>query len=118
MRHARHGVPQRLEHLWLHPWWHIDRSLGRKEVSVYLRFLVHSFPTRRWLMFDPGGAQHKHPMTYGVPQGSVLRQMLWSLFYDDLLRLYLPPGITVVDYCDDVPQYCRWRATSPRSRSP
>lgn len=41
-------------------------------------------------------------MTCGVPQGLVLRQMPWLLFYNDLLRLDMPLRIFVVGYADDV----------------
>lgn len=41
-------------------------------------------------------------MTCKVLQESVLGPILWSLFYDNLLRLVLPLGMCVVGYADEV----------------
>lgn len=41
-------------------------------------------------------------MACGFLQGSVLKPMLWSLFYDNLLRLNLSSGMSVVIYVNDV----------------
>lgn len=41
-------------------------------------------------------------MTCGVPESSVLEPTLWNLFYDELLRLRLPEGVSVEGFADDV----------------
>lgn len=84
-------------------------------VPICIRFFDRSFLTRRWLQLDSVGALHRHPITLGVNQCLGLGQMLWSLIYDDLLRLDLPSGslssaMLATWRCQ------RWRTMSPSQR--
>ncbi|KAL1448257.1 hypothetical protein WDU94_012354 [Cyamophila willieti] len=42
------------------------------------------------------------PMSAGVPTGSVIAPTLWNIFYDGVLRLDMPEGVTLVGYADDL----------------
>ena len=41
-------------------------------------------------------------MSAGIAQGSVLGPDLWYVFYDGLLRVHLPEGVSLIGYVDDV----------------
>jgi len=41
-------------------------------------------------------------ITGGVSQSSVLRPILWNVFYDDLLRVEVPEGVQFLSFADDI----------------
>ena len=45
-------------------------------------------------------------MTCGAPQGSRVDPFVWNVMYDDLLRMDLPAGTTIVKYADDALVVC------------
>ncbi len=40
-------------------------------------------------------------MTCGIPQGSVLRPLLWNIAFDAILKEEVPPGVNVICYADN-----------------
>lgn len=45
---------------------------------------------------------HSLNISCRVPQGSVIGPALWNLFYDDLLRLPVPPEVRLVGFAVDL----------------
>lgn len=41
-------------------------------------------------------------LSCGVPQGSIVGPPLWNFYYDDLVRMPLPPSSEIVAYADDI----------------
>ena len=41
-------------------------------------------------------------ITAGVPQEFVLGPVLWTILYDDVLKLDMPEGVTIIGYIDDL----------------
>jgi len=84
------------------PWSIIREALEDKGVSLYLRRVLDSYLSDRWLWYvGRGGAFKSVRVTCGVSQGSVLGPTLWNIAYDAVLRVDLPPGGEVLGYADD-----------------
>lgn len=40
-------------------------------------------------------------LSCGIPQGSVLRPLLWNIAYDAVLRHLMPRGAITIDFIED-----------------
>ena len=80
----------------------IMRGLARHRVPAYLVEVIGDYLRDRWIDY-PGryGEGIRRAVVRGVPQGSVLGPLLWSLAYDSLLRASTPTGVSVTCYADD-----------------
>lgn len=82
-----------------------------KQHQLMHQILLYLLNGRRILLFA-NGATHGMRMMSGVLQDSVLGPTLQNLFYDGLLRLWLPIGVSVVGFADDVTTEGLERATN------
>lgn len=81
------------------PWLGIIDELVKRNIAPYLRNLIKSYFSDRLIRI---GDNESLDMTCGVPQGSVLGPLLWNIYYDDVLRLRMPDGTTIIGYADDI----------------
>lgn len=81
------------------PWSGIIKELRKRKISRYLQNLICSYLENRTILV---GENSTMTMTCGVPQGSVLGPTLWNIYYDGVLRLKMPEGITTIGYADDL----------------
>lgn len=84
------------------PWEMIRRALKRKGFPSYIRRMIDDYLSCRRVEFPVAGGRWKTREVYaGVPQGSVLGPLLWTLTYDYVLEGRLHEGCSVTCYADD-----------------
>lgn len=81
------------------PWQGIVNELRRREMAPYLIRMICSYFSDRSLHVT---STDRMKVTRGVPQGSVLGPILWNVYYDGVLQLEMPVGVTLVGYADDL----------------
>jgi Reverse transcriptase (RNA-dependent DNA polymerase). len=72
--------------------------LEEKGISQYLIRMMEAYLCDRIIV----GESFEKNMTGGVPQRSILGPTLWSIFYDGVLRLVTPEGVTLIAYPDNL----------------
>lgn len=84
------------------PWPGIDAACSKISLPIYIRHMIRSYLSDRYVLVPIDGQLSRRKMTCGVPQGSVLGPTLWNIFYDDLLRLKLPADASMIGFADDL----------------
>lgn len=79
-------------------WAVILTTLDKKKITPYLRQIISSNLYNRTLRTQ----QSQYEITAVVPQGSILRSIVWNLAYYDVINITLPDGVNRVAYADDL----------------
>ncbi|XP_025271322.1 uncharacterized protein LOC112639962 [Camponotus floridanus] len=84
------------------PWKEIGNTLKKQKFPKYLRKILHSYFHNRCVEYtNKSGEIVKTSVERGVPQGSVLRPLIWNLVYDQVLRIKKEENCEVIGYADD-----------------
>ncbi|KAL7286997.1 hypothetical protein TKK_0018795 [Trichogramma kaykai] len=68
----------------------------------YLLRIISSYLSARVLDYDTDDGPGSYRATAGIPQGSVLRLILWNVMYDAVLRLNFRGNVRILGFADDI----------------
>lgn len=83
-------------------WAQILEVLHERGINRSLIQVLGSYLSNRKIVLEADGQSKSLEVRRGVPQGSILGPVLWNLLYDDLFKIELPEGVTLIGFADDV----------------
>ena len=78
----------------------------RKKVPDYLLRMIDDYLSYRWVIYESDKLSFKEEMTCGNPQGSRVGPLVWSVMYDNFLRMDIPAGTSIIGFADDALIVC------------
>jgi hypothetical protein len=82
-------------------WDGITEALEHLQVPPYIIRVISACLSDRWVGYTGKDGEQRRHVERGVPQGSVLGQILWIIIYDAVLRCPICPDTNLVYYADD-----------------
>lgn len=64
--------------------------------------IICSYLSDRTAILNINGVERSKKLTKGCPQGSILGPVLWNVLLEDLLRMALGEGVSIIAYADDL----------------
>jgi hypothetical protein len=71
-------------------------------IPDYLLRILHSYLSKRKLIFETTDGLCSKNVTGGAAQGSILGPDLWNISYDGILQMKMPDDTFLVGYADDI----------------
>ena len=68
--------------------------------------MTDDYLSNRWVIYEGDKWPLKKEMTCGASQGSFVGSLVWNVMYDDLLRMDLPAGTSIIGFADDALVVC------------
>lgn len=83
-------------------WSCILEAMLRLQVPAYIRRIVANYLSHKTLLYNTDRGAERYEVTGGVPQGSVLGDLLWNIMYDGVLHLDVPTEAKIVGFADEI----------------
>ena len=81
-------------------------AMVRKKVPDYLLRMIDDYLSDRWVIYEGHKWFLKEEMTCDAPQGSRVGLLVWSVTYDDFLRMDLPARTSIIGFADEALVVC------------
>lgn len=83
-------------------WLEINKAIKPKGLPAYLREIIKDYLRDRNIVWvGKNGRKHHKKIERGVPQGSILRPLLWDIAYDGVLGMLKPRESEIICSAND-----------------